>query len=158
MIEKGKYAHETSSRRWTPSLLPRADNTVSRVVAIPPRSLNENGEGSRLPTTIKRSQTCSEIWLHLVWLRRLSTPSAAPKDANAPAMLFPMPSKSLNASAGSRLPTTISNYRHHLLASHSPGVVQKLARSSRSSSTGHATENTVAENLCNSIDRLEVVQ
>ena len=159
MIERVKYTHETSSRRKTlpPPLPPsRDDNRPSRVDAMP---LNKDGEGSRLPTTIKQSQTFSDIiWPHLVWLRRLSTPSRAPKDANTLAMFFAVTLKSLDANAGSRLPTTMSNRKHHLLALHSPGVVQKLARSSRSSSTGHATENTVAENLCDSVARLEVIQ
>ena len=158
MIEHVNYTHETSFRRKTlpPPLPPsRDDNRPSRVDAMPP---NKDGEGSRLPTTVKHLQTYSENFPYLVLLRRSFTPSAAPNDANAPAMLFPMPLKSLNENAGSRLPTTISNCKRHPLALHSPSVVQNLAHPKRSSSTAHATEDSIAENLSDSIVRLEVIQ
>ena len=160
MIVKGKYTHEASSRRWALPSPPRDDNRFSRTPAMSPMAPNENGEGSRLPTTIKQLQTFSELCPYLLLSEPKSsdTPSDAPKDAAKPRRPFPRPFKSLNAKAGSRLPRTISNCKHHLLALRSPSVVQKIAHSKRRSSTGHATEKTFAENLYDSIVRLEVFQ
>ena len=74
IIEKVKYTHETSSRRKT-AASPR-DPKKS------PRSPNENGEGSRLPTAIEQLQIFSELCPHL-WALLLPTLSAAFKPALA---------------------------------------------------------------------------
>ena len=122
--EKGKYAHETSSRRRPPPPPPpRDENRFSRTPAMSPMAPNENGEGSRLPTTIKQLQNIFELCPYLVLLESSEPkssfiPSDEAKDVSLPARPFARLSMSPNANAGSRLPRTISNCRLHLLALH----------------------------------------